>query len=726
MTHLSRYLTYEFRRFKGLSRLALIFILLIPLLYGGIYLHANWDLYAHIDNIKVAVVNKDKPATFDDKTISAGEEFEAALRSNPVFDWQFLGTDQTRAEEGLTAGEYFMVVTVPENFSSNLVSAGAFDPKRATITLHRDDANGFIIGTLTGKADDTLSKTLDSTVSAAYFNALFTNLDTIKSGMQAAADGSAELDSGLSQVKNGVHQLNEAVTDIDTGSMQGEIDRLNSGLSALDSAATGVSDAGRSFRAAGRELAGVGPTVNLGASNIKNSLAPIKNYFDTTLPDLQDKAVSLANIDIDLLTGADGGLIANSHKHLSASRDLVVKLRQNPALAEDPDFLASIEKEIAASLESQSAVTTKLAGHAKLSADLSVGLDPTLLASSANAVNAASSTLTDSAAALDRAGKNLNEGLDAIDGTSAEVNSALSDVRSASSAFLSKAPQLVSGVLQLSDALGRLDTAVPQLSDGAHELATKLADGVQQLPDLSEDERTNLATIMSSPVDVEQVVTHDAQTYGRGLAPMFFSIALWIAAVSTFLVVRTISGRALSSRARPARLAFFGFGPVGAIALIGGLIMGLGVWALLGLDPVHPILYLLLIAVTSLSFMALGYWIRLLLGSPQTALFLVLLILQLPASGGTFPPQMLGPFYQFIAKISPMKYSVDAFRVAISGGAMSTYWLSLGILAAILAGSLVITWYLVKKRQIFRMRDLHPPMVTSTSTADYAFSVRPR
>ena len=87
----SRLLRYEFRRFKGRSRIALVFILLIPILYGGIYLHANWDLYGHIDSIKVAVVNHDEPTTFQDKEISGGELFEEALHDNPTFDWQFLG-----------------------------------------------------------------------------------------------------------------------------------------------------------------------------------------------------------------------------------------------------------------------------------------------------------------------------------------------------------------------------------------------------------------------------------------------------------------------------------------------------------------------------------------------------------------------------------------------------------------------------------------------------------
>ena len=92
----SRLLQYEFRRFKGKSRLALIFVLLIPFLYGCIYLHANWNLYANIDEVQVAVVNHDKPVEFQGRTIAAGQMFEDGLREEPTFDWQFLGGDDAK------------------------------------------------------------------------------------------------------------------------------------------------------------------------------------------------------------------------------------------------------------------------------------------------------------------------------------------------------------------------------------------------------------------------------------------------------------------------------------------------------------------------------------------------------------------------------------------------------------------------------------------------------
>ncbi|MCW6932187.1 YhgE/Pip family protein, partial [Escherichia coli] len=108
LTRFIRLVQFEFRRFKGRSKLGLIFILVIPLLYGGIYLHANWDLYSNTDKIKIAVVSHDRPAMFSGRTVNGGQEFQDTLKKNPRFDWQFLGTDEDRAYQGLRDAEYFM------------------------------------------------------------------------------------------------------------------------------------------------------------------------------------------------------------------------------------------------------------------------------------------------------------------------------------------------------------------------------------------------------------------------------------------------------------------------------------------------------------------------------------------------------------------------------------------------------------------------------------------
>lgn len=718
---------HEFTRFRGRSRLALIFVLLIPLLYGGIYLHANWDLYGHIEDIKVAVVNHDRDATFGDKKVTGGKDFVQALKDRPTFDWQFLGEDDERALDGLRSGEYYMVITIPEDFSANLVSAGDLTPKRAGLELRRDDANGFIIGTLTGKADDALGKTLDSTVSETYFEALFLNVDKMREGLVSAADGAKKLDVNLAKAKDGVHQIDTSVKAAvsDNKGVQSSVAEAERGLADVqkgsDRIAAGVGTAGKGAEA----LTGAARGAIADVRRVNEAAVPLVDFAERDIPALLKQSKDLVSVT-GSITGPGDGSILTVRRQLDTSRDAMRSLlAAHPELADDADFVA-LTRSLEGAATSTTTVESNLGVVARLSGGINAQLDPKGLQAAGAAVRSAVNAADQRAGQLDSGLAQVQTGLSQSQDGIADLRAGGRELAAAGRGMTDKATNALSGLVELSDALGRLDTAMPQLSRGAHELSNGLAKGVAQVPELSDEQRADLSSVMAQPVDIHQRVDHDAKYYGRGLAPMFFSIALWIACVSTFLVLRTISGRAITGRAGPWRRALLGFGPPGLVGTLGALLMGGGVWLFLGLDPVHPWKFALLLVVAALAFMALGYWVRLILGSPQTAVFLVLLILQLPACGGIFPVTMLNDFYQALSVVSPMKYSVDAFRVAISGGQASHYWAALGVLAGILAVSLAIIVTLVHRKQRFGMRDLHPPMVTSTSTADYAFSVHPR
>lgn len=726
MTNPWKMTSFAFKRFRGRASVAIVFIVLIPILYGGIYLHANWDLYDNIDNVKVAVVNKDRPVQYEGQTIRAGDMFEDALRQQDAFNWQFMGDDEARARRGLRDSEYYMVVTVPENFSENLVSAGEFDPNRAQITLRTDDSNGFIIGSLMGQAKSQLTAAIDSAVGEAYFSSLFTNLSSMKTALDQAADGSRQLSDGLNQATDGVAQINDAVGAIDTTAIQAQLDELAGAVDATDAATTRTVNGARGIADAAAGLSVPAATVRDGAGQLGSTLGSIRSQVEDSLPDAEQAAVELVEINADLSGGAQGGLVGQSRADLTALRDKITKLRANPNLADDPDFVAELEAGVNASLDRTTEIAGQLNTQGDLAGDVSSNIDTGALRSTLDAADAAAGSMRQAAGELDEVTREISESMDEFDQGLDDLSKASDDLAGVSRRLLADGPSMLAGVVELSNALGQLDSAMPQLAEGGQELADKLESGAEQLPVLSNNDIEALSEIMSSPVSVEHVIDHPADSYGRGLAPMFFSIALWVTSVTYYLVLRAVPGTTMTSRIPAWRRALFGFGPFGAVAVAASLIMGLGCWALLGLDPVHPGLFTLLLVVAVLAFNVFAYFCRVSLGSPQTAVFLILLILQLPASGGTFPPAMLESFYRSIAAVAPMRYSVDAFRVAISGGELSQYWVSIAVLMGMIVVFGALTVWVMHRRQMFRMRDLHPPMATDRTTGEYAFGVRPR
>ncbi|MEO7127131.1 MAG: YhgE/Pip family protein [Nakamurella sp.] len=108
--------SYELRRFgSAMQRVAILFPVGIPLLYGALYLWSNWDRYGRLDQVPVAVVNLDQPVTVQGKTVDAGAQFVDQLRDERLFDWQF--TDADDARSGLAEGRYYLTITVPKDFS---------------------------------------------------------------------------------------------------------------------------------------------------------------------------------------------------------------------------------------------------------------------------------------------------------------------------------------------------------------------------------------------------------------------------------------------------------------------------------------------------------------------------------------------------------------------------------------------------------------------------------
>ena len=175
----------ELRRLTSgkLPMLALVAITLVPLLYGAMYLYANWDPYGRLDTVPAAVVIDDEGATRDDGTsLQAGQQVHDKLVDSESFDWQ--RTNEHQAESGVASGRYTFALVVPEDFSSALLSPGEFDPEQAEPRLITNDTNNHLVSTI---ADQVASQV----------------------GQAVAKDAGTEAADQLRTLANGAHQVAE-------------------------------------------------------------------------------------------------------------------------------------------------------------------------------------------------------------------------------------------------------------------------------------------------------------------------------------------------------------------------------------------------------------------------------------------------------------------------------------------------------------------------------------
>ena len=757
---------YELRRFRrGLPLLALLFIFLVPAIYGALYLSANWDPYGAMDRLPVAIVNEDEPVQRGDTTLRTGADMTERLKDDRAFDWR--ETTREEAEEGLREGRYYLVLEIPAELSRDLVSPeGGGTPRQAQITLRRDDANGFVIGSVTNASQAKVEAAVNRSAIEAYFEAVFSSLGELRSGMVDAADGAAQLADGTASAEDGASQLEDGIVqahdgsgklaegagqlatgagDLADGAAQADdgAQRLAEGAASAQDGAGRLADGLDQARGGSQALAdGAGqlaenaPALRQGATDLSDGLAQLQTgsaeltdgatqvadgtqqLYDTVIPGLdqvierQDAvAADVAAVDEDVQRVAEVAGTAEDGagaRIADAQAALAELAEEDPTLAESEQY-AALQEALTGADERVTAVAGRAEEAAATSAAANERVQGFVEDDVAASAKADLTDLNDGAHAVAAGAEKLQGGIgEAKDGADSLADGA-GKFADGLEQLGSGATELDGGLAQLQDGAGELRAGLGTLDDGAHELASGLSDGVDRVPALTEDERDEAALVMSRPVEAVMQVDNSAEVYGRGMAPMFFSIALWVFGIAAFNIMRPISGRLLAGRRNPVAIALAAWLPVGIVAVGGGLLM-LAATLPLGLAPVHPVRAVALTVLVAVVFSLIAHLVQTALGTPGSALLLVLLVLQLASTGGTYPAEVLPGFFQALHPFMPMSYSIEAFRNAISGGPDQRFWVPVVVLMGIGAAALALDVLVVRRRRRFRMKDLHPAL----------------
>ncbi len=634
---------FELRRQRSaLQRLAIGFLLVVPLLYGALYLWSNWDPYGQTARMPVAVVNEDVPVTVSGTTVAAGGLFTQALRSDPIFDWHF--TDSADADHGLRTGRYQIVIRVPRTFSADLASGSTSSPRRAALAMNVDDGNGYLIEIIARTAKDEITQKVDAAATTAYFESVYGQLDQLRSGLAGARDGAGQLRDGLATEHAGAA-------------------RLAAGLDTAAGSSATLADGAQQVADGDRQLADV--------------LVPAASELAAALPAVSSQVTAVTGTAATLTSQVSQGAHSLAAQQQSVA-DAVTQLgRDQPAIV----GTAAYQQLLTTSRQ----VTTRVDQVSTTAATLNNGAQRLVQANAtlASRVPALRSQLTGGAAKIQA-------------------------LASGAQQVATGAQQLHGGLTSAADGAQQLASGADRLHSGAAELATGLATAVNRLPDLSASQKRANAQILGSPARVDLAVTHPAKVYGRGLAPFFFSIALWVFGIAAFLVLRPITGRMLSGRTGNLTVAVAGWLPVMAVGSLGGLILLAVVQFGLGLDPVHPLWTVGLVVLAAAAFTGIAHMLRVAAGVVGSAVALVLLMLQLTSSAGIYPVQTLPAFFAAIHPYLPMTYLVDGLRITLTGGYAPHLTRDVLVIGAFGAAALVGTTLTIAHQRSWTLRRLHP------------------
>lgn len=703
---------YEFRRFKGpWPVLGLLFVLLIPTVFAGLYLWSNEDPYGKRDQVPVAVVNLDQPAQVESATVNAGDRLVRELGADPIFAWHFV--DQDEAEQGLADGTYYMIVEIPPEFSANLVSGSGDAPERANVNLRLNDATGYLTELLVASAQPRLEAAINRAAIGAYLESVFANLDTIRTAVRAAADSAGKMAADMATALTQATDLSTAVSTAKQSSstVVGDLATAKSSSAALvtssgdakASSASAVTALGTATTAAST-LSSAADSAASSASSLASSVGPSVAAIDAAAPALGQSA-------------------ANVEAATSDTSDLVTQ-SLNPTVADLNRVVGTLspddQAKVADAMRSLNSVNSQL------------GQSSSQAAAQAVAVNSSAATVTNAASGLSGAGSELTSlatntatvsaGMSGLYDNVSSASSSASSVDSAVNGMAGQAGDLDAsiGAAQLAaqstdDSLTPAETnsatlvsTLTTVNSAASELATGLSDAADRIPTLAPSQQADTEQVLSSPADLTVLIDNPAVVYGRGMAPITFGMAIWVFAIAVFLLLRPIAAGALLARASSLRIAFAGWLPPLAMGVVGSLLLFGIAWLGLHLDPVNAGAAVGVIALGVACFTAITHLLRTWLGVAGTAIAFVLLMVQFTASGGLYPmPTTPAPF-QVIEKGLPMTYLVDALRISFTGGMYSRLWVDVGVLAGFTVVALALSVLVVHGKRTVRLSDLQP------------------
>lgn len=262
-------------------KIVLCAIMIIPMVYACVFLGSMWDPYGQTDQLPVAVVNKDKEVEYNGSTMDIGKQLSDKLSKNDSMDFNIVSS--TKAQKGLKDGKYYMVITIPENFSKNATTLLDDDPQTMMLTYTTNPQTNYIATKMDDSAMAKVKAEISSTVTKTYSKILFKNVKTLSKGFNTAAEGSQKLSDGVATASEGNKTITENLNTLASSALvfNDGADSLVKGLSAYTE---GVSTA----KAGAQQLDNNSATLNNGAAQLKSGSSQLLSAVKAAEKQLSD------------------------------------------------------------------------------------------------------------------------------------------------------------------------------------------------------------------------------------------------------------------------------------------------------------------------------------------------------------------------------------------------------------------------------------------------------
>ena len=685
-----------------IGAIGLVGLIVVPALYAWFNIAGSWDPYENTGDLKVAVANEDKGYQSDliPLEVNMGDSVVSALRANDQFDWVFV--DEDAAVEGVRSGKYYAAIVIPESFSADMMTLFSADIKHSSIIYYSNEKENAIAPRVTEKGASSIQESIDQTfaktvaeIGLKATNDLLSFMDEgevgsyisvldrqLSSAIDLLGDSSARMSSFASLIGSTASLMES--TSAMLGSTQGS---SADALDAIASSKSGLTD----VRGA---LEGLVETVRTAFDRASIGYDEVAASIDKALGDLAAGSTSAA-ASLDEASGEIQGLI-----------DGMVQVRDALAAAEpDSPVLAEFDR----SIELQRSLKNRVDETAQTLSGASGDIDGQR-AEIADLVAQAKQSVSDVqwsyAAQLEDELAKLGNSLDDIASSSAGIADGLDGV----AAGLSGVSGLLSG--DLTSAKAALEEAAEALGNSADKLdaarsslrsAAESGD-VEEIKKIVGSDVSTMAQFLAAPVHEDRRAVYAIANNGSAMAAFYTILSLWVGAVILVAMLKVgVSDRRVSELedAKPYQLYLGRFGMFSLLSFLQATVVCLGDVFFLGIQCEHPFLFMLAGWIAGFVFCNLIYTLTVSFGDVGKAVAVVLLVMQVAGSGGTFPIEMSAGFFQAVYPFLPFTHGIAAMHACIGGIYGNEYWVEIGTLLLFLIPSLLLG--LVLRNPVIRL-----------------------
>lgn len=714
---------------KIMKVVVFVVVLLIPIIYSFFYLKSYWDPYGDLTDMKIALVNLDEGENGENQ----GKEFLQELKNNGTFNIN--ETTLSEANQGMQDGNYYAMILIPDNFTKYLNSASTNDKQIATITYSPNQATNYLATQIINSAMKTIETGLEEKIDSKIVGTLADNLNEVPDSLEKISGGAGEILDGSNTLNSGMEQINDGTT-----TLSNKYSEFNSGVNSAYSGSeqlqTGINQASSGINELStgtNQLDSAISQVNAGVDKLSQEGTAGITELSKGVSDLNTGATTLnKGVDgyvtgVENLTESMEKYITGVDKYNGTTSSLLEKLATYGATSTDPTVQA-LAVNAQAIIDSETAGTLKKSGIGlEAGADKLTAKDPKTQLSKSDELKAGAQSMQNGVQLLAQKSAgltDLTDGITSLQSALQQVKTGITSLKNGFGALQVGTNSLQKGSANLSNGLGTLNTnsqtvktSLETLSDGtsvAYDGTKTLVDGASEFKEQIDEglDETNksveklsgIEEFAENPVEFKTDAYGEVDSYGIAFTPLFLSIGLWVGALMCYVVLyydQKKRFRIFGSHRKDKIVQNITYLTIGAIeGIITAALLKMG----LGFEVQNISLYYFASALTGITFMSIIQCLIRNFDDVGKFLALIILVLQLAASGGTFPIETINPVFRTISNYLPMTYTIKLFREilvpTVTNFKGRYIWILIGITIVTLAITTIVDIIRNKKEKV--------------------------